>query len=195
MLCDGEGREKRVQLVLNNFAGDSKEMKLMTLTFQNLFPMINVREVFAFVSVILRIRKSTVETARDVQVKLADCRRVVLVNYDRATERIEWRHYLVTVRPCGVSRGVRRLFRSQIPDLSRVEDIADYILGYESLIHTRTFTVSPLLCVVRAVSFQSRIVPLDCLFFVTLLRCCVCMCVYVCVSVSELLQDDGSVGE
>eukprot|EP00578_Thalassiosira_sp_NH16_P008981 CAMPEP_0181110642 /NCGR_PEP_ID=MMETSP1071-20121207/18829_1 /TAXON_ID=35127 /ORGANISM="Thalassiosira sp., Strain NH16" /LENGTH=463 /DNA_ID=CAMNT_0023194439 /DNA_START=24 /DNA_END=1415 /DNA_ORIENTATION=- len=117
-------------VVTNNFgdAGAAPHVKLMRITFQNMFPAINVSTV-----------------------KLGDCRRVVLFNFIRRDvgeskkenngsgderqrhpdyeedEEVEVRHYAIRTKPVGVDRKVRRLVESKIPDLSRVSDIADYI--------------------------------------------------------------------
>lgn len=123
-------------VVTNNF-GDvtaAPHVKLMRITFQNMFPAINVATV-----------------------KLSDCRRVVLFNFIRrdvptATttdgnsppspksasddpaveeedEEVEIRHYAIRATPTGVTRRVRRIVQSRIPDLSNLDDISDYITG------------------------------------------------------------------
>jgi ribosome biogenesis protein SSF1/2 len=98
-------------VVTNNF-GDSTappQIKLMRITFQNLFPAINVANV-----------------------KLKDCRRVVLfhlVEDENEEKRVEVRHYAIKATPVGVDRKVRRLIQSKIPNLNKVQDIADYITG------------------------------------------------------------------
>ena len=56
-------------VVLNNF-GDAPHQKLATITFQNLFPAINVRKV-----------------------KLSTCQRAVLVDYDKESNKFQFRHY------------------------------------------------------------------------------------------------------
>lgn len=120
-------------VVTNNFgdATAAPHVKLMRITFQNMFPAINVSTV-----------------------KLSDCRRVVLFNFirrdveprkkkdakeqsteeDDATdewedEEVEIRHYAIRAKPVGVDRKVRRLVESKIPNLSNLNDISDYITG------------------------------------------------------------------
>lgn len=126
-------------VVTNNFGDVSAapHVKLMRITFQNMFPAINVSTV-----------------------KLAECRRVVLFNFirrdvknedgedekkkqstagsggageeeenDLEDEEVEIRHYAIRAKPVGVDRKVRRLVEAKIPNLSRVNDIADYITG------------------------------------------------------------------
>lgn len=74
------------QLVLNNFGGDDKHLKLLVSVFQNMFPPLHVHSM-----------------------RLSQVRRVVLLNYHAETKTIDWRHYLISVRPVGVSRSVRRV--------------------------------------------------------------------------------------
>jgi ribosome biogenesis protein SSF1/2 len=107
-------------VVTNNFGDQtaSPHVKLMRITFQNMFPAINVATV-----------------------KLKECRRVVLFHLiDEEPEdkkddgsvkkqRIEMRHYAIKATPVGVNRKVRRLIQSKIPNLNKVQDIADYIAG------------------------------------------------------------------
>jgi len=116
-------------VVTNNFGDTSAapHVKLMRITFQNMFPAINVSTV-----------------------KLGDCRRVVLFNFIRRNvdinsesggeknkkgdnddededEEVEIRHYAIRAKPVGVDRKVRRLVEAKIPNLSKLNDIADYI--------------------------------------------------------------------
>ncbi|SPO28052.1 related to SSF1 - Nucleolar protein involved in the assembly of the large ribosomal subunit [Ustilago trichophora] len=104
-------------LVLNNFGGEERQIKLLVATFQNLFPPIQVQTM-----------------------KLSQARRIVLLNYNSATGTIDWRHYLISVRPVGVSKTVRRVIEgtrssrtssssSKLPNLSNAQDISDYILN------------------------------------------------------------------
>jgi ribosome biogenesis protein SSF1/2 len=121
-------------VVTNNF-GDvtaAPHVKLMRITFQNMFPAINVSTV-----------------------KLNECRRVVLFNFirrdvadlktnddksvkrngdedDLEDEEVEMRHYAIRAKPVGVDRKVRRLIEAKIPNLSKLDDISDYITGQTS---------------------------------------------------------------
>jgi len=110
-------------VVTNNF-GDvtaSPHVKLMRITFQNMFPALNVATV-----------------------KLSDCKRVVLFNFLRREddeegvntngqaeedEEVEVRHYAIRATPVGVNKKVRRIIQAKIPNLSKLEDISDYITG------------------------------------------------------------------
>ncbi|KAG0292014.1 hypothetical protein BGZ98_002765 [Dissophora globulifera] len=91
-------------LVLNNF-GDSKEMKLMSTVFQNMFPPINIQGMH-----------------------LSEARRVVLLNYNSETKNIDFRHYNVSVKPVGISKSIKRVITSEVPDLQGFDDISDYVL-------------------------------------------------------------------
>eukprot|EP01116_Phalansterium_solitarium_P004161 TRINITY_DN15061_c0_g1_i1.p1 TRINITY_DN15061_c0_g1~~TRINITY_DN15061_c0_g1_i1.p1 ORF type:complete len:482 (-),score=202.29 TRINITY_DN15061_c0_g1_i1:379-1824(-) len=93
-------------LVLNNFPTDDENAKLTAVMLQNLFPALNVRKM-----------------------KLSECRRVLLFSYIKETKRIEMRHYFIKVAPVGVSKSVKRLVRSQLPELHDFKDISDYVLG------------------------------------------------------------------
>ena len=61
-------------VVLNNFT-EGKHMRLAAVVFQNLFPAINVKTV-----------------------KLATCKRIVLLDYEADTEVIHFRHYHITAQ-------------------------------------------------------------------------------------------------
>lgn len=76
-------------------------------------------------------------------ISLPSARRVVLVSYNDANGTLDFRHYLITVRPYGVSRRVRRVIENTAGakkatlDLSNHQDVADFLLrknaaGYES---------------------------------------------------------------
>jgi ribosome biogenesis protein SSF1/2 len=104
-------------VVTNNFgdaasaASASPHIKLLRITFQNLFPAINVATV-----------------------KLSDCRRVVLFNLipdesDPEKAVVDIRHYAIKATPVGVNRKVRRLIQAKLPNLHKVQDIADYLAG------------------------------------------------------------------
>jgi ribosome biogenesis protein SSF1/2 len=75
-------------VVLNNFSDASARahVKLMKITLQNMFPTINVAEV-----------------------KLADCRRIVLFHYDKATGEVEMRHYAIRAAPTGITRAIKKV--------------------------------------------------------------------------------------
>ncbi|XP_076866059.1 suppressor of SWI4 1 homolog [Brachyhypopomus gauderio] len=92
-------------LVLNNFGIEGMHVKLMATMFQNLFPSINVH-----------------------QVNLNNIKRCVLVNYDPASQEIEFRHYSLKVVPVGMSRGVKKIIQEKFPNMSKLEDISDLLM-------------------------------------------------------------------
>lgn len=100
-------------LVLNGFSEDTLPMKLMTTMFQNLFPSINIQRVH-----------------------LSEIKRCVLLNYKSDSKTIDLRHYNIKAAPVGISRGVKKLIQTKVPNMSQLSDISDYVLkggcGYGS---------------------------------------------------------------
>jgi ribosome biogenesis protein SSF1/2 len=103
-------------LVLNNFGSAERHIKLLVSVFQGLFPPIHVQSMH-----------------------LSEARRIVLLNYNAETQTIDYRHYMISVRPVGVSRRVRRVIEGtsadnrggakRIPNLSSAADISEYLMG------------------------------------------------------------------
>lgn len=117
-------------LIMNNFNPDANatsedinRLNLLTTTFRNLFPQIKVHDI-----------------------QLVQTRRVVLLSYNPTTRTIDFRHYLITVKPIGVSKALRKLMQGvSVPgqrtdeksdkrnkhllDLGSIEDVAEYLLG------------------------------------------------------------------
>jgi ribosome biogenesis protein SSF1/2 len=94
-------------LVLNNFnQSDEQQVKLMKVTFQHLFPAINVKTV-----------------------KLSDCRRVVLFHFNKENQTVEMRHYAIRANPVGISRGVKKILQAKLPDLGQLQDISEFVDG------------------------------------------------------------------
>jgi ribosome biogenesis protein SSF1/2 len=94
-------------VVLNNFGQcEESHVKLMRVTFQNMFPAINIKTI-----------------------KLTDCRRVVLYHYNKEDGTVEMRHYAIKANPVGINRSVKKVLESKIPDLGNLEDISEYIHG------------------------------------------------------------------
>lgn len=93
-------------VVLNGFAAEGhKHLQLVQTVIQNMFPTIDV----------------------DI-IKLATIRRTLLMHYDKEEDLIEFRHYSIKAVPAGVSRSTKKLLQSKIPDLSKYEDISDFML-------------------------------------------------------------------
>lgn len=85
---------------------------------------------------------------------LSNCRRIVLIAYNADRGTVDFRHYVITVKPYGVSKRVRRVLEgapkkssahssSGFLDLGNEKDVADFLLrkrgelgpgsdGYES---------------------------------------------------------------
>ncbi|EEB07339.1 RNA-binding protein [Schizosaccharomyces japonicus yFS275] len=103
-------------LVMNHFnTKSSKEAPheaLMSTMFQNLFPPLSVQSA-----------------------NINSVRRVMLLNR-REDGLIDVRHYIITMKPVGLSRPVKRLVKAQqnpgnMPDLHSVQDISDFVLKGE----------------------------------------------------------------
>ncbi|OMJ08970.1 Suppressor of SWI4 1-like protein [Smittium culicis] len=106
-------------MILNNFGNDDNKIqfKLMKTMFQSMFPAINPSKMH-----------------------LADARRVVLLNYNDDTDTIDFRHYLITVKTVGVSKGIKRLLNADLTvketksskigkKLSDMKDIGEFVLN------------------------------------------------------------------
>eukprot|EP00931_Biecheleriopsis_adriatica_P017709 TRINITY_DN1259_c0_g1_i2.p1 TRINITY_DN1259_c0_g1~~TRINITY_DN1259_c0_g1_i2.p1 ORF type:complete len:449 (+),score=97.78 TRINITY_DN1259_c0_g1_i2:93-1439(+) len=60
----------------------------------------------------------------------AECRRTVLFHYDRESDAVFFRHFVVSRRQIGIERGVKRLTKfNRLPNLAHRGDIADFVLG------------------------------------------------------------------
>lgn len=98
-------------VVLNNFASPTEDNEswpkysgLLATTFQAMFPSIDVSTV-----------------------KLKDCRRVLLVNFNEASELVDIRHYYVKAEPIDASRTVKKLIKARVPNLRECVDVAEVI--------------------------------------------------------------------
>ncbi|XP_066994000.2 protein Peter pan [Anabrus simplex] len=91
-------------IVLNGFSGEGIHMKLMTSMFQNMFPTINL-----------------------LKVNLNNIRRCVLFSYNPTSKLIDFRHYAIKVVPAGISKGVKKIVQSKVPNLGRYESVSDYL--------------------------------------------------------------------
>ncbi|SAM01410.1 hypothetical protein [Absidia glauca] len=92
-------------LVLNNFKQDGKEFKVMTAMLQNMFPPLDVQTM-----------------------QLNQAKRVLLYNYNEDTGMIDFRHYSIGVKTTGVSKSIKRVITTNLPNLGDFEDISDYVL-------------------------------------------------------------------
>ena len=90
-------------VVLNNF-GDAPHQKLATITFQNLFPPINVKKV-----------------------KLSTCQRAVLVDFDKESNRFMFGHYSISAAPTGANRALRKApHDEERADLGNLTDVSEF---------------------------------------------------------------------
>lgn len=106
-----EGAFKHPPLViLNSFSGEGNHMKLMANTFQNMFPPLNLTTM-----------------------KLSSIRRAVLFSYNPATNLVDMRHYAISAVPVGVNKGIKKIAQRKIPDMSKLEDIADLVTKSQAL--------------------------------------------------------------
>jgi len=92
-------------LIMNSFTGEDKGVQLMESMFRNMFPSINVNRL-----------------------KLNSIRRAVLLNYNQDTKTIDFRHYTIKVVPVGLSRGVKKIVSSKVPNLGKYDSVADFLM-------------------------------------------------------------------
>jgi ribosome biogenesis protein SSF1/2 len=106
-----EGAFKHPPLViLNSFSGEGNQMKLMANTFQNMFPPLNLTTM-----------------------KLSAIRRCVLFSYNPVTNLVDMRHFAIGAVPVGVNKGIKKIAQRKIPDMSKLEDIADLVTKSQAL--------------------------------------------------------------
>ncbi|XP_010259554.1 PREDICTED: peter Pan-like protein isoform X1 [Nelumbo nucifera] len=110
--CPPELFKSSPLIVLSGFGTGDQHLKLTTIMFQNIFPSIDINTV-----------------------KLSSCQRIVLLNYNKETKLIDFRHYSIRLQPVGVSRRIRKFVQNhQTPDLRNLQDVSDFITkaGYGS---------------------------------------------------------------
>lgn len=72
----------------------------------------------------------------DIQVKLSTCQRIVLLNYNKDTKLIDFRHYSIRLQPVGVSRRLRKFVQKhEVPDLRNLQDVSDFVTRYGHSFH------------------------------------------------------------
>ncbi|KAL6500318.1 hypothetical protein OROHE_025684 [Orobanche hederae] len=111
-------------IVLSGFGTGEQHLKLATIMFQNIFPAIDINTV-----------------------KVSSCQRIVLLNYNKDTKLIDFRHYSIRLQPVGVSRRIRKFVQNrQVPDLRNLQDVSDFLTkagyGSESEVDDEAATVS-----------------------------------------------------
>lgn len=111
-------------LILNNFGADTdvseensearQQIQIMRLTLQHMFPSIDVRSV-----------------------KISQCRRVVLCNYQSETGLVDIRHYAIRAQATGVSKNIKKLVAvagnaKQLPNLGELEVLLLHGLAHKN---------------------------------------------------------------
>ncbi|XP_006651325.1 peter Pan-like protein [Oryza brachyantha] len=79
--------------------------------------------------------KYIVPSVDPATVKLSTCQRILLLQFDKEKEIIDFRHYSIKLQPVGVTRKIRKLMQNnQVPDLRELKDVSDYVTkaGYGS---------------------------------------------------------------
>jgi len=94
-------------LVLSGFSNDDdKKYELTKTCLKESFPSVNVNTI-----------------------KIENCKRVVLFQFDKETERIHFRHYLITTKTTGVNKSIKNLFDGKFNNnLAKYNDISEFIL-------------------------------------------------------------------
>ena len=60
--------------------------------------------------------------------KLSSCQRIMLLNYNKETKLIGFRHYSIKLQPVGISRRIRKFVQNhQVPDLRNLQDVSDFV--------------------------------------------------------------------
>lgn len=94
-------------------SGDSPPLSLLQTMINGMFPAIDLTKI-----------------------QVRSCRRVVLIEYDKASQLFELRHYAIIRRPAGVSRSIKKLLLKtkdqKLYSIGRGDDMADYVLSSES---------------------------------------------------------------
>eukprot|EP00924_Labyrinthula_sp_SR-Ha-C_P005126 maker-scaffold_1-snap-gene-22.62-mRNA-1 protein AED:0.01 eAED:0.01 QI:53/1/1/1/1/1/3/96/431 len=104
-------------VVLNNFPNpeeefdkdSSKEERAKKITgamFQGMFPEINIETI-----------------------KLSDCKRMLLVNYNEEKNCVEIRHFHISIKTRRVNKSLKKVIRVNDLDMSKLEDIGEIFEG------------------------------------------------------------------
>ena len=62
--------------------------------------------------------------------KLKDARRIILFNFNSETRLIEMRHYQIVVKTLGISKSVKSIINTNIPNLNAYSDISEFIMRF-----------------------------------------------------------------
>lgn len=138
------------QIVLSGFAAGDEHLKLTTTMFKNIFPDIDINTVssfdsffsisklasllsFSFFFFYFPWSRLNIVLTWMSQVKLSSCQRIVLLNYNKDTKLIDFRHYSIRLQPVGVSRRIRKFVQNhQVPDLRNLQDVSDFVTKWVS---------------------------------------------------------------
>jgi len=92
-------------VVLNNFGDDEESGQLVSAMLQNMFPPLSVKTI-----------------------KLSQCGRVCLWNYNEEEGTMDMRHFRIKASPVGLNRNVKRVLKGKrIPNLAKYKDISEYV--------------------------------------------------------------------
>jgi len=92
-------------LVMNGFSNSADDMKttLMTTMFQEMFPPIDVKNV-----------------------KITALKRCVLLNYDEQSNTLEFRHFVIRIKPIGISKSIKKLVcGKRLPNLGSLASVEE----------------------------------------------------------------------
>ncbi|EGG21091.1 brix domain-containing protein [Cavenderia fasciculata] len=93
-------------VVLNGFSKGTPQMEIMSTILQNMFPSINIDTI-----------------------QLGKCKRVILFNYNKTSNLVEFRHYKIKLGEVGISKSIKRVLQAKTGDLGDLDDISEYILS------------------------------------------------------------------
>lgn len=118
--------------MLSGFGTGEQHLRLTTIMFQNMFPAIDIKTVSLEINdQDLFMLEYSLILLNIFQVKLSSCQRIVLLNYNKDTKLIDFRHYSIRLQPVGVSRRIRKFVQShQVPDLRSLQDVSDFVTKY-----------------------------------------------------------------
>ncbi len=91
---DGKEEEDNEEEEEGGVSAGARSMELMSSMLQNMFPSINVNSV-----------------------RVNSIRRCVLMDYQKETGMVEFRHYTIKAVPVGVSRAVKKIVQGKVREL------------------------------------------------------------------------------
>ena len=66
------------------------------------------------------------------QAKLNQCKRICLFHYDQERDLVSFRHYSISIKVTGITKGLKRLLvNGEIPDLHDLNDISEFLASSE----------------------------------------------------------------